>query len=64
MFLETFNFMYDWLFSGGIPPLIANIPNLAEWLSFGLSCACILFCLIVVSLPIICIFKFILRWFE
>lgn len=61
MFLEVFDFIYNWLFSGGLPTFLTV--TVSEWIAFGLSCAIILLGLIIVFLPIIALFNWVCNRF-
>lgn len=60
MFLENFNFIYNWLFGGGLPSFLTL--EVANWIAFGVTCAIILFGILVISLPLMWFIKKILEW--
>lgn len=59
MFLSVYDFFFNWLFEGGLPSFLSI--EVAQWISFGCSCACILAGIIVISLPLIWLVGLI-RW--
>lgn len=60
MFLEFYNFIFNWLFGGGLPSFLTL--NVAEWVSFGLTCAIILVGIVVISYPLIWFIRKIFEW--
>ena len=60
MFITVFDFFYNWLFELGLPNFLTV--DVAQWIAFGCSCACILCGIIVISLPLIWLVNRVVRW--